>query len=38
MTGKDGEAKLEDTLDMLLNSINTAEDEAESRHFVNNEG
>ncbi|MHA0273273.1 relaxosome protein TraM [Enterobacter ludwigii] len=29
MTGKDGEGKLEDTLDMLLNGINTAEDDAE---------
>ncbi|MBL5901476.1 relaxosome protein TraM [Lelliottia amnigena] len=37
MTGKDGEGKLEDTLDMLLNGINTAEDDAESRHFVNSE-
>lgn len=36
MTGKDGAGKLEDTLDMLLSGINTAEDEAESRHFVNN--
>jgi len=37
MTGKDGEGKLEDTLDMLLNGINNAEDEAETRHFVNTE-
>jgi hypothetical protein len=35
MTGKDGEGRLEDTLDMILNGINTAEDEAETRHFIN---
>lgn len=35
MTGKDGEGHLEETLDMILSGINTAEDEAESRHFIN---
>ena len=35
MTGKDGEGRLEETLDMILSGINTAEDEAESRHFIN---
>lgn len=35
MTGKDDEGKLEETLDMLLKGINTAEDEAETQHFVN---
>jgi hypothetical protein len=35
MTGKDGEGSLEDTLDMILSGINTAENEAEARHFIN---
>ncbi|MGK3194586.1 relaxosome protein TraM [Enterobacter soli] len=35
MTGKDDEGKLEDTLDMILSGINTAEDDAESKHFIN---
>lgn len=34
MTGKDGEGSLDDTLNMILSSINTAEDEAETRHFI----
>ena len=35
MTGKDGEGSLEDTLDMILSGINTTENEAEARHFIN---
>ncbi len=34
MTGKDGEGSLDDTLNMILSSINTAEDEAETKHFI----
>lgn len=34
MMGKDGEGKLEETLDMLISGINDAEDEAEKKHFV----
>ncbi|MGC8401970.1 conjugal transfer protein [Enterobacter mori] len=35
MTGKEGEDKLEETLNMIISGINSAEHEAESRHFVN---
>ncbi|KAI3492014.1 hypothetical protein L1887_43557 [Cichorium endivia] len=35
MTGKDDEGSLEDTLDMIISGINTAENEAEARHFIN---
>lgn len=34
MMGKDGEGKLEETLDMLISGINDAEDSAEKKHFV----
>lgn len=35
MTGKEGESQLEETLDMIISGINAAEQEAETRHFVN---
>ncbi|CCJ94538.1 hypothetical protein BN131_2211 [Cronobacter malonaticus 681] len=34
MMGKEGEGSLEDTLDLLLSGINTAEDEAEQHQKV----
>ena len=37
MTGKDGEGNLKDTLDMIISGINSAEHEAESRHFIREE-
>ncbi|EJV9473491.1 relaxosome protein TraM [Cronobacter sakazakii] len=37
MMGKEGEGRLEDTLDLLISGINTAEDEAEQHHFVKGE-
>lgn len=35
MIGKDGEGRLEDIFDMILNGINIVEDEVEIRYFIN---